>query len=262
MEEIQRFYREDCDESRRLASQAGQIEYLTTMKYLKKYCKKGMSVLDACAGGGIYSFALADLGCHVVAGDLIDTNVAYIRRENEKNHKLTDIFQGNVLDVRRFQDNSFDVVLNLGSYYHLCEEKDREKSLAEKLRVLKDGGVYFISYVNRCANYMAHFEELKDNFSFLADYMKKGHIENSTLFYSTTPELIEEDMKRFHLQILHQVATDGPIFIYREIVEHMGKQDFETFMDIHLHLCDKKSNLGYSEHGLIVARKEGAYVLG
>lgn len=59
MEEIQKFYNEDNDESQRLSSQSGQIEYITTMKYLKKYCKKGMSVLDACAGGGIYSFPLA-----------------------------------------------------------------------------------------------------------------------------------------------------------------------------------------------------------
>lgn len=61
MEEIQKFYHEDCNESQRLNCQSGQIEYITTMKYLKKYCQKGMSVLDACAGGGIYSFPLADL---------------------------------------------------------------------------------------------------------------------------------------------------------------------------------------------------------
>ncbi|MCM1048978.1 MAG: class I SAM-dependent methyltransferase [Clostridiales bacterium] len=255
MEEIQKFYHEDCNESQRLNCQSGQIEYITTMKYLKKYCQKGMSVLDACAGGGIYSFSLADLGCNVTAGDLIDTNVAYIKSENEKNHKLKEIYQGNVLDLTRFKDNSFDVVLNLGSYYHLCEESDREKSLSETLRVLKADGIYMIAYVNRCANYMAHFEELKDNFSFLADYMQNGHIPNSTLFYSSTPEMIEEDLKKDNLKLLHHVATDGPIFIYRDIVEQMNKKDFDTFMDIHLKLCDKKSNLGYSEHGLVIARK-------
>ncbi|MBD5476323.1 MAG: class I SAM-dependent methyltransferase [Lachnospiraceae bacterium] len=255
MEEIQKFYAEDWNESQRLVSQSGQIEYITTMKYLKKYCQKDMSVLDACAGCGVYAFPLADLGCNVIAGDLIDTNVAHIRMENEKNHKLKDIYQGSVLDLSRFHDNSFDVVLNLGSYYHLCDETDREKSLSETLRVLKNGGIYIISYVNRCANYMAHIEELKDNFSFLADYMQKGHIENSTLFYATTPEMIEEELNKYNLKLLHHVATDGPIFVYRDIVEHMSKKDFESFMDIHLSLCDKKSNLGYSEHGLIVAQK-------
>ena len=87
--------------------------------------------------------------------------------------------------------------------------------------------------------------------------MKEGHIENSTLFYSTTPEMIEEDLKKYNLKLLHHVATDGPIFVYREIVERMNKKDFDAFMDIHLSLCDKRSYWGYSEHGLIVAQKVG-----
>ncbi len=255
MEEIQKFYNIDCDESQRLITQSGQIEFTTTMKYLKLYCHKDMSVLDACAGGGIYSFPLADFGCRVTAGDLIASNVAHIRAENEKNPKLKDIYRGSVLDLSGFYDNCFDVVLNLGSYYHLCDEMDREKSLSETLRVLKDGGIYIIAYINRCANYLAHFEELKDNFSFLVNYMKTGHIENSTLFYSTTPELIEEDLRKHHLKLLRHVATDGPMFVYRDIVEHMNGEDFDAFMDIHLKLCEQKSNLGYSEHGLIIAQK-------
>lgn len=255
MEEIQRFYHTECKESERLTSQSGQIEYITTMKYLKMYCQKNLSVLDACAGGGVYSFPLADLGCKVTAGDLIDVNVEHIRSKNAGNPKLNHIYQGSVLNLSGFADQSFDVVLNLGSYYHLCDEADRQKSLSETLRVLKNGGIYVISYINRCANYMAHFEELKDNFSFLVNYMNKGSIEDSTLFYSTTPEMIEEDLKNYDLQLLHHIAADGPIFIYKDIVDHMSKKDFEAFMDIHLNLCDKKSNLGYSEHGFIVARK-------
>lgn len=254
MEEIQEFYKA-CDESQRLITQSGKIEFITTMKYLSQYCQKDMSVLDACAGGGIYSFPLADLGCNVTAGDLIETNVAHIRMQNEKNHKLKDVYQGNVLDLSRFHDNCFDVVLNLGSYYHLCDERDREKSLSETLRVLKSGGIYIIAYINRCANYMAHFAEYKDHFSFLANYMKKGHIEDSTLFYSSTPEMVEEDLKKQNLKIFHHVGVDGPMFVYREIVEGMNCEDFDAFMGIHFELCDKRSNLGYSEHGLVIAQK-------
>ncbi len=254
MKEIQKFYNTEWNESERLISQSGQIEYITTMKYLKMYCKKGMKVLDACAGGGVYSFPLADLGCEVVAGDLIDTNVEHIKSLNHQNPKLKHIYQGNVLDLSCFADRSFD----LGSYYHLCDEKERKQSLTETLRVLKDGGIYVIAYINRCANYMAHFEELKDNFSFLADYMRKGYIENSTLFYSSTPQMIVENLKNQNLKLLHHIAADGPAFIYRDIVDHMDKKDFDAFMDIHFSICDKESNLGYSEHGLVIAQKEAA----
>ena len=37
--------------------------------------------------------------------------------------------------------------------------------------------------------------------------------------------------------------------------QRLVSQSGQIFMDIHLSLCDKKSNLGYSEHGLIVAQK-------
>lgn len=102
---------------------------------------------------------------------------------------------------------------------------------------------------------MAHFTECKDHFSFLANYMKTGHIEDSTLFYSSTPEMVEEDLKKQNLKILHHVGVDGPMFVYREFVEDMNCEDFDAFMDIHFKLCDKRSNLGYSEHGLVIAQK-------
>lgn len=72
MHEIQKFYDEYCDENRRLISQLRQIEYITTMKYLRMYCQKGMSVLEACPGGDIYVFLFTDLCCHVIGRDLID----------------------------------------------------------------------------------------------------------------------------------------------------------------------------------------------
>lgn len=253
MIEIQKFYQEEINESERLLSQAGQIEYITTMHYLKQYCEKEMKVLDACAGGGIYSFVLADMGCNVTAGDLIDKNVEYIKSVD--NGKLQYVYEGSVLDLSQFEDESFDVVLNLGSYYHLCDIEDRKKSIEETFRVLKKGGIYVLAYINRCANYMAHFAELKDNFSFLERYMKNGHIDGRNLFYSTTPEMVEEELKNYDIQLLHNIATDGPMFVYRGIVDQMSKEDFDTFMKIHMETCDKRSNLGYSEHGLIIARK-------
>ena len=78
MNDIFDFYRTECDESGRLSSQAGKIEFLTTMNYIKKVSAKGCKILDACAGTGIYAFPLAECGYEVTAGDLIDVNVKEI----------------------------------------------------------------------------------------------------------------------------------------------------------------------------------------
>lgn len=40
-------------------------------------------------------------------------------------------------DMSIFEDESFDVVLNMGPFYHLVDISDREKCIRESLRVLK-----------------------------------------------------------------------------------------------------------------------------
>jgi ubiquinone/menaquinone biosynthesis C-methylase UbiE len=55
-------YYSNYNEDGRLASRHGQVEFLTTMKYINKYLKKGMRVLEVGSGTGRYSLAIADKG--------------------------------------------------------------------------------------------------------------------------------------------------------------------------------------------------------
>jgi hypothetical protein len=47
-----------------------------------------------------------------------------------------------ILDSSSFGDESFDVALNLGSYYHLEDIGNRRRFVTESLRVLKDGSFF------------------------------------------------------------------------------------------------------------------------
>lgn len=138
-DEIHRFYHELNDESERLESNPGRVEYITTMTYLNKVISKNSIILDACAGSGKYAFALAKEGHKVVAGDLVDVNVDMIRKQQEKTPLLHEIYEGNIVDLSRFKDESFDAILNFGAYYHMCDDSERKKSIIESLRVLKKG---------------------------------------------------------------------------------------------------------------------------
>ena len=51
-------YYEGYDEDGRLISKHGMVEYLTTMKYVEKYLKPNMRVLEIGAATGRYSQAL------------------------------------------------------------------------------------------------------------------------------------------------------------------------------------------------------------
>jgi ubiquinone/menaquinone biosynthesis C-methylase UbiE len=253
--EIMRFYHEFNDESERLESNPGRVEYLTTMTYLNKVIPKSSSILDACAGSGKYAFALAKEGHSIVAGDLVDVNVNMIRKQQKDTPLLKEIYEGSILDLSRFEDESFDVVLNFGAYYHICDDGEREKSISESLRVLKKGGIYALAYINRYANFYGHAEEMLSNFYMFEYYMQNGHLENSNLFYASSPEMVENDMKNFNLEQLYNVASDGPLFCMRDTLSKMSEDTFDRYVRMHLSICENRTTLGMSEHGLFIGRK-------
>ena len=55
-------YYGNYDEDGRLRSRHGMVEFLTTMRYIEKYLRPGMRILEIGAGTGRYSHALAQMG--------------------------------------------------------------------------------------------------------------------------------------------------------------------------------------------------------
>jgi SAM-dependent methyltransferase len=257
-ESVEAFYNSIDEKVRLKRNKSNQIEFLTTTFYLDKIIKPNSKILDACAGGGIYSFYLADKGHNVYAGDLVDKNVADIRKNQNVQmaaSKLHEIFMGSILDLQKYENESFDVVLNLGSHYHLTDDALRKKSLEESIRVLKKGGFYAVAYVNRYANIIKFREMFTADFDLLNEYSDTGFHSKNKVFYCSTPELIENEVKDFDLEVLHHIATDGMKFIIGDVVNALDEIAFKRWMDFHLKTCEDKSILGSSEHGLIIARK-------
>ena len=71
MDYLEQHYR-NYDEDGRLLSQHGQVEYLTTMKYIHEYLAedKSKKILEVGAGTGRYSVTLAKEGYQVDALEL------------------------------------------------------------------------------------------------------------------------------------------------------------------------------------------------
>ena len=70
-----------CDEDNRLLSRHGQVEYLTTMKYIHE-CIDGMddpSILEVGAGTGRYSVTLAKEDYRVTAVELVKHNLEVLK---------------------------------------------------------------------------------------------------------------------------------------------------------------------------------------
>lgn len=116
------------DEDSRLSVRHGSVEFLTTMHYIHKYIKPGHRVLEAGAGTGRYSHALARQGYRVDALELVEHNIDIFRQNTQPGESIT-ITQGNAMDLSSFPDHTYDITLLLGPLYHLYNEEDKQQAL-------------------------------------------------------------------------------------------------------------------------------------
>lgn len=107
---VQQIYSRSDESSRLTQTKASKVEFLTTVKYIEKYLTPGMKILDIGAGAGVYSFYFSRKGYQVEALELADSNIAAFRAQLTPEDTVV-LHQGNALDLSRFRDDSFDIVL-------------------------------------------------------------------------------------------------------------------------------------------------------
>ena len=151
---LERYY-ESYDEEGRLLTRHGQVEYLTTMRYIHRYLRPGMRMLEIGAATGRYSHALAREGYCVDAVELVEHNIELFRQNTQPGERGT-VTQGNAMDLSFFSDDSYDLTLLLGPLYHLFSDEDKSKALSEAIRVTKPGGVIFAAYCMADASVLSY----------------------------------------------------------------------------------------------------------
>ena len=110
---VSEFYGSFDEDSRVDRTRAAQLEYRTTMEYIRRHAAPGCRILEVGAGTGRYSIALARAGYEVTAVELVPHNLD-ILRQNGAGFPNLRAFQGDALDLKRFSDGEFDLTLVLG----------------------------------------------------------------------------------------------------------------------------------------------------
>lgn len=254
-------YYSNYDEDMRLGFKHGQVEFLTTMRYIEKYLKPNAYVLEIGAGTGRYSRAIADLGYRVEAVELVPHNIEVFKRHITPKQNIR-VSQGNALDLCMFESETFDITLVLGPMYHLYTETDKHQAINEAMRVTKPGGVVFVAY---CISDNSILEDaFKNDLLMISDYMKKGKIDPVTFDTTSLPEdifeLVRKDdidrlMAPFKMERLHYVATDMITRFLCESLAKMSDETFELYLKFHYSICERPDMVGVTHHSLDIFRK-------
>lgn len=249
------------DEEGRLLTKHGQVEYLTTMRYIEKYLRPGMRILEIGAATGRYSHALAQRGYTVDAVELVQHNIDIFIRKTQPGECVT-IRQGNATDLHFLGDETYDITLLLGPMYHLFDTAQQTKALSEALRVTKKGGILFAAYCGNDATMVQYcfgrgmlkeekYQKLVDPVTF------KAVSDPAELFELYRKEDIDALMAPFAATRLHYVGTDMATNYMRPVIDDMDKEFFALYLKYHFTICERADMVGASHHILDIHRKDG-----
>ena len=253
-------YYNNYNEEGRLLSRHGQVEYLTTMKYIRESLNgiADPAVLEIGAGTGRYSVTLAKQGCRVTAVELIPHNLELLKSKLDGSEPIS-VIQGNALGLSFLLDNTYDLTMLLGPMYHLYTKKDKLQALSEAVRVTKPGGRILVAY---CMNEptivqyvfgMNSLQEVLDQNMITPDWHCIS--EPKDLFEMVRTEDIAALDAEFPVERIKLIASDGATNYNRAVIDAMDDDTFSKWLDFHFTVCERQDLIGASHHTLDILRK-------
>lgn len=252
---IDNFYNNYDEEERLVKDKAHHVEFVVTKKYIDKHLKEGSKILEVGAGTGRYSLHYANLGYDVTAIEYVEHNLDILKKNITGDMKIV-AEQGDAVDMSRFSDNTFDMTLVLGPLYHLYEDTDIRKAIAEAIRVTKKDGIIMIAYITSdgvFADWAVDHLDGKMSEEFDENFKGKRCVE--ALFAPFYIEEFKNLMSEFDVKFLHNVATDGISYLLANKLNGLTDEQFKIWLDYQLSVCEREDLQGYSCHMLYICQK-------
>lgn len=255
---IANFYNQYNEDIRLIKSRHGQLEYATTMYYIHKFVVPNSEIVEIGAGTGRYAVALAKEGHNVTAVELVDKNLEVLKSNAAGLNNIT-AFKADAVDLSELSDDTFDLTLSLGPFYHLYTKEDVGKAIDEALRITKKGGIIMCAFLSIYAimdsNYMyGRWQDgLKENFD---EKFNVRHFKEQ-LFTGYDICEFEALFKNKNVEYITTVGLDGSIEALEDRQDFsFTDEDFNSYIKWHLNFAEKRELLGRNNHLLLICRKK------
>lgn len=257
MNEIEKHYNK-FNEDKRLTRRHGQVEYITSMKYIHEYLGKmtNPKIIDIGAGTGRYSIALAEEGYDVTAVEYVKYNLGVLKKKNS----AVKAYQGDARHLKRFENDSFDLALVFGPMYHLYTDEDKIKALNEAKRIVKPGGIIMVAYLMNEYGVLTYGFK-KGN---VKECLQDGRLGPDFKCVSSEKDLYDyvrlEDIEKLNymtqLRRIKIISADGPADYMRPVLKEMDEETFGLFMEYHLSTCERPELMGACAHTVDILMKD------
>lgn len=264
MTKLEEYYNK-FNEQKRFDSRHGIVEFRVSYNYIKEYLNllnkevKDINILDIGAGTGRYSIALALDGYNVSAVELVKHNVQRLKQYAAKENASLQAYQGNALNLKKFQDNSFDLTLLFGPMYHLFGDDNKITALNEAIRVTKKDGFILVAYcMNEYAlimhGFRAHNYVESKALGKISDDFKVCNKEDDLYDYVRLVD-IDRINKACNIERISIFSPDGPSDYIRRELNAMSEDEFNAFIDFQIANAKRHDLIGAGSHVVDVLRK-------
>lgn len=265
---VRDFYNKNAScELNRLDLPLCRIEFASTLKLIEKYFPKTGKICDIGGGPGRYSAEFIKRGYQVTLSDLSEQEILLAKEEFEKQNLTAKKFLvADACDLSEIPSENFDAGLLLGPMYHLVKPEDRQKSLQEFRRVLKQNGVGIIGYLNSWGLMRTGINDFPSRYqdiSFLRSMIEGktfvgDDLKNFTESYWTTPKLAFEEIKQNGFEIISYAGAESfasGMALQLEKIEKESPQTYENIIKIAAETAELQQFRDNTDHLQIVVRK-------